>query len=367
MSGGGCRKWGPAIPGVALCLLATACSERDGNQASQRPRPVLSILVEPPTAKIFGPFTGTIQPRYQSSNGFQIPGRIVTRNANVGDPVKAGQILASLDPRLPQFSLNSAQAEVANARATLINAQATEDRKRQLLATGSGGTTQAQVDDAIASRQTAEAALGQVLANLKKAKEQVGYTQLRAEYDGVIFSWDAEVGQIVSAGQAVVTIARPDIREAVFDVPAELIGQMRRDAALTVSLLMDNAVSTSGKIREITPLAEASTRTQRVRLRLDHPPEAFRLGTTVTVTQSQRIGPIVQIPAAAVLHNNGRAQVWIVTPSDTVELREIVIARQEDDVVQVSKGLAAGDRVATAGIHSLSIGQRVRHPKERSI
>jgi RND family efflux transporter MFP subunit len=361
------NKW-PVIAGVALSLLAGACSERNEKQTSLPPRPVLSMLVEPSTTKIFGPFTGTIQPRYQSSNGFRIAGRIVTRDANVGDLVQAGQVLATLDPKLSQFSLNSAQADVANARATLINAQATEDRKRQLLATGSGGTTQAQVDDAIASRQTAQAALDQALANLQKAKEQVGYTQLRAEYDGVISSWDAEVGQVVSAGQAVVTVARPDIREAVFDVPAELTGQIQTNAAFNVSLMMDQAVSTSGKIREITPLAEASTRTQRMRLSLENTSEAFRLGTTVTVIQSHRISPIVQIPAAAVLRGDaGRAQVWIVTPSGTVELREIVIGRQEGDVAEVSTGLAGGDRVVTAGIHSLTAGQHVRFPKEPSI
>jgi RND family efflux transporter MFP subunit len=360
------QKWF-AISGIALCLLATACSEREEKQTSQPPRPVLSILVEPPTAEIFGPFTGTIQPRYQSTKGFQIPGRILTRHANVGDLVKAGQLLASLDPRLSEFSLNSAQAEVVNARATLINAQATEERKRKLLADRTGGTTQAQADDAIANRETAQAALDQALANLWKAKVQLGYTQIRAEYDGVISSWDAEVGQVVSTGQAIVTVARPDIREAVFDVPAELTEQMQQGAAFTVSLLMDNALSTSGKIREITPLAEASTRTQRVRLSLEHPPEAFRLGTTVTVTQSHRIEPVIEIPAAAVMHGDGRAGVWIVTPSGTVELREIVLGKQAGDVVEVSQGLARGDRVVTAGFHSLTNGQRVRSPKESSL
>ncbi len=360
------QKWS-VIPGVALCLLATACSEREEKQTNQPPRPVLSVLVEPPTAAVFGPFTGTIQPRYQSTNGFQISGRILMRNANVGDLVKAGQVLASLDPKLSQFSVTSAQADSANARATLINAQANEERKRKLLADRTGGTTQAQVDDAIAGRETAQAALDQALASLRKAKEQLGYTQLRAEYDGVISSWDVEVGQVVSAGQAVVTIARPDIREAVFDVPAEQTKQMQQGAAFTVSLLTDNAVSTSGKIREITPLAEASTRTQRVRLSLEHPPEAFRLGTTVTVTQSHRIEPVIEIPAAAVLRGDGRAQVWIVTPSNTVELREIAIGKQAGETVAVSKGLAAGDRVVTAGVHSLTIGQRVRSPKESSL
>ncbi|HWJ18004.1 MAG TPA: efflux RND transporter periplasmic adaptor subunit, partial [Geobacterales bacterium] len=173
----------PAISALLVGLLVAACSRQDKAQTVQPPRPVLSVLVEPRTVEMFGPFTGTIQPRYQSSAGFQIAGRMVTRDVNVGDLVKAGQLLASLDPRLTRFSLNSAEADVANARATLINAQATEDRQKKLLADAMGGTMQAQVDAAIANRQTAQAKLDQGLANLQKAKEQVGYTELRTDYN----------------------------------------------------------------------------------------------------------------------------------------------------------------------------------------
>ena len=352
-----------AISGFLLVLFVAACSSRETAQTVEPPRPVLSVLVEPRTVEMFGPFTGTIQPRYQSSAGFQIAGRMVTRDVNVGDLVKAGQLLASLDPKLTRFSLNSAEADVANARATLINAQATEDRQKKLLAEATGGTMQAQVDAATANRQTAQAKLDQALANLQKAKEQVGYTELRAEYNGVISSWDAEVGQVVAAGQAVVTIARPDVREAVFDVPAELMGQLQPNAEFTVSLLTSSAVSALGKIREITPLAEAATRTQRIRLSLDEPPAAFRLGTTVAVSLPQNIPPVVEIPATAVLDDNGKASVWIVTTDDTVALRPIVIGKRTSATVEVSQGLAKGDRVVTAGIHSLTAGQRVRHPE----
>ena len=357
----------PAVLALSVSLLVAACSSRETAQTVEPPRPVLSVLVQPRTVEMFGPFTGTIQPRYQSSAGFQIAGRMVTRDVNVGDLVKAGQLLASLDPRLTRFSLSSAEADVANARATLINAQATEDRQRKLLADAVGGTTQAQVDAAIANRQTAQAKLDQGLANLQKAKEQVGYTELRTDYNGVISSWDAEVGQVVAAGQAVVTIARPDVREAVFDVPAELMGQLQPNSDFAVSLLTKSAVSASGKIREITPLAESATRTQRIRLSLDDPPAAFRLGTTVAVSLPQSIPPVIEIPATAVLEENGKASVWIVTPDDTVALRPIVIGKRTGAIVEASGGLAKGDRVVTAGIHSLIAGQRVRHPEDPSI
>jgi membrane fusion protein, multidrug efflux system len=350
----------PIVP-LSMCLFLGACFQEKAASGVQPTRPVLSVVVAPRTTEVFGPFTGTIQPRFQSSAGFQIVGRMITRDVNVGELVKAGRLLASLDSRLSRFSLNAAQADAANARASLINAEATEDRQRQLLASTTGATTQAQADTATANRQTAQARLDQALATSEKANEQVGYTELHADYDGIISSWDAEVGQVVSAGQAVVTIARPDVREAVFDVPSELMGQIPPNAVFTVSILTNGAISAQGKIREITPLAETSTRTQRIRLSLDDPPTTFRLGTTVTVSLSRSIAPVIEIPTAAVLEEGGKATVWIVTADDTVEMRVIEVGKRKDRTVEVSRGLVKGDRVVTAGIHSLTAGRKVRH------
>jgi RND family efflux transporter MFP subunit len=345
---------------TAALLTLAGCSAEDQKQTALPPRPVLTVRVEPRTAEIFGPFTGTVQPRYQTSAGFQAGGRIIARYVTVGDLVKAGQHLASLDPRLARFALRSAQADVANARATLINAHATEQRQRTLLAAGTGGTNQAQVDNAIASRQTAEARLAQAEASLAKATEQLGYTELHAEYDGVISSWDSEVGQYAAVGQNVVTIARPDIREAVFDVPAELTAGLHASETFTVSLLTAASISTTGTIREITPLADPSTRTQRIRLSLSEPPQSFRLGTIVSISLPRAIPPVIEIPDTAVLERDGKSSVWIVAPGGTVEARPISIAKTKGGRVEVRGGLSKGDIVVTAGVHSLSPGQAVR-------
>jgi membrane fusion protein, multidrug efflux system len=345
---------------VAVLLELPGCSGEEHKQTALPPRPVLAIRVEPKTVEVFGPFTGTVQPRYQTSAGFQTSGRIITRDVTVGDLVKAGERLASLDPRLARFALGSAQAEVANARATLINAQATEARQRALLASGTGGTTQALADTAIANRQTSEARLAQAEAALDKAKQQLAYTELRAEYDGVISSWEAEVGQFVAAGQAAVTIARPDIREAVFDVPAEHTAGLHASENFTVALLTAASISTTGTVREITPIADPSTRTQRIRLSLSEPPQSFRLGTMVSISLPRAIPPVIEIPATAVLERDGKTSVWIVAPGGTVEARPVSIAGKEGGRVEVRTGLSKGDIVVTAGVHSLSPGQAVR-------
>lgn len=353
-----------ALP-VPLLFLA-ACSGQEAKQTALPPRPVLALHVEPRTVEIFGPFTGTIQPRYQTSAGFQAGGRIIARYVNVGDLVKAGQRLASLDPRLARFALRAAEANAANARATLINAQATEQRQKALIAAGTGGTNQQQADNAIAARQTAEARLAQLEASLQQAKSQLAYAELHAEYDGVISSVEAEVGQYVAIGQNVVTIARPDVREAQFDVPAELAAALHPGEAFTVSLLTAPSISTTGTIREITPLAEASTRTQRIRLSLAQPPESFLLGTVVSVSQTHAIAPVIEIPAAAVLERDGKSSVWIVA-GGTVELRPISAAGKKGGFVEVQGGLSKGDIVVTAGIHSLSPGQEVRITQRPSV
>jgi RND family efflux transporter MFP subunit len=317
------------------------------------------VRVEPQTSRVFGPFTGVVEARYQTQLGFRTGGRIITRDAVVGDLVKKGQRLATLDPRLAQLAILSAQADLADAQALVVNAKGNEERKRALVKTGTGGASQAQLDSAVATLETAKAKLAQARASLAKAQEQASYTELVADYDSVISVWNAEIGQVVSASQAVVTVARPDIREAVFDVPDELMAKVPKGAAFTVALLIDPKITATGKVREIAPEADAATLTRRVKLALDTPPTAFRLGTNVTVSLAQQIQPSIFLPPAAVLSENGKDFVWIVTPEKTVSLKEVGIGERGAAAVKIDKGLSAGEIVVVAGAHSLKAGQAV--------
>jgi RND family efflux transporter MFP subunit len=173
-------------------------------------------------------------------------------------------------------------------------------------------------------------------------------------------AWTAEVGQVVSAGQSVVTIAQPDEREAVFDVPDSLVATMGRDERYAVALLIDASVAASGHIREMSPQSDAATRTRRVRLSLETPPMAFRLGTTVSVSLQRASPPRIELPASAILDKDGKSSVWIVTAAGTVELREVALAAHRGSLVSLSAGLAKGDRIVTAGVHSLKAGQVVK-------
>ncbi|WP_407658662.1 efflux RND transporter periplasmic adaptor subunit [Methylobacterium planeticum] len=322
-------------------------------------RPVLFTVARPVVAAMFGPFAGTVEPRYQSQLGFQIGGRVVARDVTMGDIVRKGERLAALDPIVPRFALVRAEADVADARAQADNAGATEARTRRLME--GGNVTQAQLDSAVANRDTAQARLAQAQSSLQKARDQMGYTELKADFDGVVTQRIAEVGQVLSAGQAVVTVARPEEREAVVDIPEDLAGAMPKDGRFTVSLQSAPAVTALGRVREVAPFADQMTRTRRIRMTLEAPPSAFRLGATITVSLSRPTEERFPLPATALLSEGGRDSVWIVDAAGTgVTRRDVTVAERAPERVAISAGLATGERVVVAGVHSLSEGQVVR-------
>jgi membrane fusion protein, multidrug efflux system len=354
------RAWARPALLVGLALALAACKDERGDRAEAPPvRPVLYTVAKSVDTVRFGPFAGTVEPRYQSQLGFQIGGRVVARDVTVGDLVRRGQRLAALDPIVSRFALTRAEADVADARAQAENAVATEARTRRLLE--GNNVTQAQLDAAVANRDTAQARLAQAQASLKKARDQIGYTELKADFDGVVTERRAEVGQDLSAGQTVVTVARPEVREAVVDIPEELVGAMPKDGRFTVSLQSRPEVTALGTVREVAPFADASTRTRRIRMTLQDPPPAFRLGATITVALTRPVEPRIYLPETALLTLDGRDYVWVVDGDGAhVSRRAVTVTDRRADRVALKDGLSAGERVVVAGAHSLSEGQTVR-------
>ena len=270
------------VPLGALALLA-GCSEKAA--APEPVRPVLSMKVERQTANA-STVTGTIEPRYKADLSFRVLGRLIARPVFVGDMVKQDQVVAAIDPAALELAVRAAAAEVSRSQAQLINATGTEGRQRTLLETDA--TTKATLESAEQSRAAAQASVVKAQANLAKAREQLGYAQLKADFAGIVTAVGAEVGQVVSPGQSVVTVARPDIREAVIDLADDVAGALQVGTPFTMRLEVDPTISTTGKVREIAPRADATTRTRRIRITLDDPPETMRLGTTVTATVPAR-------------------------------------------------------------------------------
>jgi RND family efflux transporter MFP subunit len=339
----------------AVTLIAAGCKPE--TRSPEPVRPVLSTVLEParPDGIIV---VGTVEPRFKTDLGFRLLGRLIERPVNVGDSVAQGETIAALDSTALELAVRSAKADLAKSRAHLVNASGVEDRQRTLIA--SNTTTKAMLDSAEEARAGAEASVARAEANLTKALEQLGYARLTSDFTGIVTAVGAEVGQVVQPGQSVVTVARPDIREAVVDIGADFPVSLRVGLPFTVSLILQPNVQIQGQIREIAPQADAATRMRRVRIALSDPPPSFRLGATVTARLGNDLPSVLQVPASAILTRDGEDFVWVVDlPASTVSLRKVLLSRDSGDI-RVTGGLDAGTRVLTAGIHSLTPGQHVR-------
>ncbi|TFV36677.1 efflux RND transporter periplasmic adaptor subunit [Bradyrhizobium frederickii] len=344
------------IAGVLAAASLLAGCDKEAH-APEPARPVLSMIAKP----ISGDSTiavGVVEPRYKTNLGFRVLGRLTSRPVYVGDIVQEGQVVGAIDPTALDLAVRAARAQLAKAEAQLATARASEDRQRTLIT--SDATTRQTLDNAEQARAGAEAGVAQEQANLTKAIEQLGYAKIKADFGGVVTAVGAEVGQVVSPGQTVVTVARPDIREAVVDIGEDLPVPLEVGLPFTVSLQLLPAVQVEGRIREIAPQADAVTRLRRVRIALDNPPESFRLGATVTAKLGKDQSEALRLPASAVLARDGADFVWVVDQSaGTVALQKIEGVTEQGGI-RVTSGLAAGARVVTAGIHSLRPGQHVR-------
>ncbi|WP_024657200.1 efflux RND transporter periplasmic adaptor subunit [Pseudomonas syringae USA007] len=342
-------------------LLLSGCGKEE---APPEPiRPVVFVEAQPESMQDFGRFAGNIQARYQSVLGFRVAGRIARRNVDVGSEVKKGDLLATLDPTDQQNNVRGRQGDLANVQAQWINAQANARRQQELFDRGVGA--QAQLDVALTDLKTARSSLEQAKAAEQQARDQLSYSELRSDHDAVVTEWKVEAGQVVTAGQEVVTLARPDIKEAVIDLPAALADQLPRDVVFTVASQLNPDINTTATIREIEPQADRTTRTRRARLSLAETPAAFRLGTAISVTLSSTITARMRLPINALQEVDGKRQIWIVDPqSQTVNPRDVNIISRDNDSFVLADGVRAGEKVVSAGVNSLKPGQKVKIDEE---
>ena len=253
--------------------------------------------------------------------------------------------------------LEVAKSEVAAAEAEVIRSRAQEYRQRELLK--NGHTTQVKYDQALKSLKTAEAQLNATRAKQVQASENLGYTELTADTNGVITAVGADAGQVVGAGQMVVRLAQPGEREAVFNVAEGAFKNPPKNPTVMVHLVSNPDVKAAGTVRYVSPQADPATRTYTVRVSLPDAPAQMRLGANVvgTVTLDQR--STVTIPGSALFQKDGKAAVWLVEKDHTVQLKPIAVDRYQGDSVVVGSGLAEGDLVVTAGVQKLLPGEKV--------
>jgi membrane fusion protein, multidrug efflux system len=337
-------------------LAVTGCQEKE-EQVAPPVRPVLSHIVSLKRLPVAS-FAGTVQPRVQTIFGPRVTGLLVARDVDTGDTISQGQLLAALDPTALELAVGSARADLANAEATLANTVSVEQRTRALFKAGTD--TQAAVESAEQASAVAQASVVQSKAALSKAEKQLSYTQITAAFDGVVTQTGAEVGQVVAAGAPVVTVARPDARDAVIDVP-DGSALLPVGTPFSVSLQINPVMAVTGKVREVAPAADPATRTRRVKIALENPPPSFRLGTTITASRKEAAVEQIVLPATAIFLRDGNSYVWVVEEGDgTVKSREVVTGPPAGEMIVVTSGIDVGMRIVTAGAHSLEEGQKVK-------
>jgi RND family efflux transporter MFP subunit len=343
---------------AACVLLAMAACGKEEKAAGPVVRPVRTVTVEPRAAGETLSLTGEIQPRYQADIGFRVSGKILERPVDVGTDVKKGDLLARLDPQQYRQDLAVAKADVAAADAEVTRSQAQELRQRELLK--NGYTTRVKYEQALKSLKTAQAQAEAARARQVQATENLGYTELRADENGVVTAVGADAGQVVSAGQMVVRLARPGEREAVFNVAEAAFHKPPQNPAVEVRLVSNSDIKTEGKVRYVSPQADPTTRTYTVRVSLPDAPPQMRLGANVIGSVTMSEGQVISLPSGALFEKDGKPAVWLVGADGTVALKPITVLRYTGDSFVVGSGLTKGEIVVTAGVQKLIPGEKVR-------
>lgn len=309
-------------------------------------------------------FTGVVRARTESSLGFRVAGKIAERLVNAGDTVKKDQPLLKLDPVDYQLALQSARASVDAARAVATQASLEQTRVRGLVE--KGAESRDLLEKATAAAESGAARQRSAEAQVDQIANQAGYTTLCADSDGVVMSTLAEPGQVVSAGQAVIVLAKDGAREAAVDIPESSLAEIR-DRAASARLYLDPAETVPATLREVSGVADPVARTYQARYVLAGDPAGFPLGATVTVRVSatrETAQPMAEIPLGGLIDRGEGAAVWIVDPrTSSLQRRAVSIARLGAETALIGQGLRQGDLVVALGAQLLNSGQVVRLEK----
>lgn len=347
---------------LTMMLIAasiTACSdERAADSSTQTTRPVLTVVATPDMRGRTTTYVGEIVPRLETPIAFKSNGRIAERLVKVGDTVKQGQILIRLERSDFQNQLLVAQADVAAAKAVLLTAQANFERHSKLV--DLNAVSRAAFDAARQEAESAKARLESAEANANVARQALDHTEIVAPMAGVVTATSGNQSQVVTGGQEVVRIATLDRPEAAFDVPEQLIRDGNENIAVSLSLLSDPSVVATGRVTEVSPVADPSTRTYRVRVAIDVAPERMILGAVVSGSLILDSRKVYELPATSLTSQDGAPAVYVVDPASHAVVRKpIEISYQNETSLFVSRGLEEGDRVVTAGVSTLRPGQAV--------
>ncbi len=343
---------------LGLVSLLSGCGRQETVQYVEI-RPVRSMVVGAMDATSGARYSGEVRARYESNLGFQNSGRILARLVEVGEHVQRGQVLMRLDPEQEVLQVNAAAADVKAARDRVAQNRLDLWRSQQLLK--NQFASQAEVDQKSLALDESASQLESALAQQEIANNQRDYTELRADRDGVITTIARETGEVVTAGQPVITVAADGERDVLVSIPESRVDELRSAPLMTVTFWAFPEKTCRGVLRELAPDTDSLTRTYSARISLEDPDNRLRLGMTASVFAASAEGEEgYLLPLTSVYHKDDQALVWIVdSDSAMVTKRQVVLGRASNDSILVTGGLEEGETVVTAGVHMLVSGQRV--------
>lgn len=341
---------------LSSALLMAACHKPV--EKTEDIRPVRVIQVAPQGVAQSTEFSGDVRSRTESKLGFRVGGKVLSRKVDVGNLVKRGQVLMTLDAGDLQLAQSQARAALVAAESNRDLAKAERSRFQDLL--NNKFVSQAVFDAKDTAYKAAQASAEQAQAAFKLQGNQAGYTQLVADVDGVVASVEADVGQVVAPGVPVVLLAKSGDKEVQFGIPEDRVELMRALPEVQVRLWSNPRQLIKGKLREISPQADPVTRTYAARVTLVNAPQDVKLGQTAYVSyQLNSPQALIRVPLTAMYQEKSLTSVWVVD-GGVVKLVPVVVAGVSGNDVLIAQGLQTGQKVVTAGVHVLKPGQKVK-------
>ena len=358
---------------LPAALALGACRE---DQASSQPEPgpvrgLKTVLIEESDNSAIRRYPSVLQPSDTATLSFEISGRLGENSLDVGQRVRAGEVLVELDRSSLDLTVGEAEAALQQAQATAANAIADLRRKEQLWE--KEVTTKANLDQARTAAQTSQAQVDQITKQLETAKENLSKAELKAPYDGIINSVSVNSFATVAAGTPVATLYNADSFEARFSVSYDIINRLAVGKSVTVRLADNPAISLDAQISELGSSADTvSSFPVIVRLNETHPD--LKAGMAVEAAIEFSVtgdGGFVLPLTALIIEGQLDAVADPTAPMDarvflydaatqTVRQQAIkIIGIRENEIIATS-GLKQGDRVASAGVPFLQEGQKVK-------
>jgi RND family efflux transporter MFP subunit len=307
-------------------------------------------------------FSGEVRARTESRLGFRVGGKLMQRQVELGQRVQAGQLLAQLDAGDYKLGVEAARAQVEAARTQRDLAAA--DFKRFEALKEQNFISGAELERRQAAMKGAQAQLEQAQSELSLQANQAGYSSLKADVSGVVTAVEADVGQVLGAGQPVVRIAADGPRDVVFSVPEDKVARIRTGQKVGLTAWAQPG-QWSARVREVAASADPLTRTFQVKVAVEGS-SPLPLGTTMSVAVPGLGGnglqgqSVIKLPTTALRQDGQGTAVWLLDEASmTVKAQPVQVLTADGNEAVISSGLQPGMLVVSTGVHVLSPGQKV--------